>query len=166
MINKSFSLLLAFIIMSFAACSGGGETDSGDKANTTQSTNTETLNPISADQYKVLFENANFIDVLFYGNAVGSMSASDQASVRNFMSYISPTAPTKTKGCKANGRFIFQNSGEIILEADFYVENDCAFFKIFMDGGEFYNAIKPEGIGQLQGFVKQLNPESFVAPGQ
>jgi len=85
-----------------------------------------------------LWNKGNLIDYIFH-NLPFSMNQSEQASIRTNLTYFTPMAQQYiTPGCKPMGRQFFSIEGEIVLEADIYYTETCAFYVFFVDGKAKY----------------------------
>lgn len=85
-----------------------------------------------------LWNEGDLIDYIFH-NLPFSMNQSEQASIRTNLTYFTPM-PQKhiTPGCKPMGRQFFSIAGEIVIEADIYFSESCAFYVFFVDGKATY----------------------------
>ena len=135
------SVIFTFILMSTIACTS----DSNEKQEeSNQNTTTETQVPqqdqlylpsISMDDLKVLWDNCNQMDYIYYDLPI-STSLSDQYSVQQSLRHISdtPVSQSVKDNCKAISRVFFKQDGEDLMEAEIYFSNGCSFFVFFKEG--------------------------------
>lgn len=90
------------------------------------------------DMMMDLWNKGDLIDYIFH-NLPFSMNQTEQASIRTNLTYFSSDPqPTIPAGCKPMGRQFFGIQGNIVLEADIYFSDNCAFYVFFIDGKAKY----------------------------
>jgi hypothetical protein len=85
------------------------------------------------------------------------MNQTEQASIRTNLTYFSsdPQAHIPTE-CKPMGRQFFGIQGNIVLEADIYYSDNCAFYVFFIDGKARYaNKMSESGQAFFSNMIKQ-----------
>lgn len=96
-----------------------------------------------------LVAECDFIDYIFYKLPI-SISQGDKSAIHSNLSFISNDVPASIPDqCKAIGRKSFQKDGEIMLEADVYInESENCFFYVFYENGKktYANNMTTEGI--------------------
>ncbi len=98
---------------------------------------------------KSLAANCDYIDYIFYNLPI-SISQDNSEAILSNINFISRETPTSIPvACKSMGRKSFQKDGEIMLEADIYinVEEQCFFYVFYQNGKKTYaNLMTPEAI--------------------
>lgn len=104
---------------------------------------------ITEDIVKDLGLRCDYIDYIFYDLPI-SISQNDKSAIFSNLSFISKEAPESIPAsCKAMGRKSFQANGEIIIEADVYlnVQESCYFYVFYENGKKAYaNNMTKDGI--------------------
>lgn len=134
--------ILLFSILAIVAM--GGCKESETKSKTEQVENT--LQPLPIIELQRLFEDATYVDYIFY-DLPFSISQSDQASIRQNILLIGQNMPTSiSERCKPLGREFFHVGGDIVWEAEVYHSNNCYGYVFLKDGKAVYaNAFSDEG---------------------
>lgn len=103
------------------------------------------LTSIHIDEMRDLWENCDFIDIIFYGNRM-SLTQGDMESIRRTIGYLIPPPIQHNPACKPMGRITFMVKGDIRQEADIYAGDGCNYF-IWMKNNKpaHINALTPEG---------------------
>ncbi len=93
--------------------------------------------------------SCDYIDYIFYDLPI-SISQDEKSAIMSNINFISrETVGAYSSNCKSMGRKSFQSDGEIILEADIYLDkaNGCYFYVFLEDGKPTYaNKISKDGI--------------------
>jgi len=103
-----------------------------------------------------LWNKGDLIDYIFH-NLPFSMNQTEQASIRTNLTYFSsdPQAHIPSE-CKPMGRQFFGIQGNIVLEADIYYSDNCAFYVFFIDGKARYaNKMSESGQAFFSNMIKQ-----------
>lgn len=93
--------------------------------------------------------SCDYIDYIFYDLPISISQDNKQAIISNINFISRETVSTYSSVCKPMGRKSFQADGEIILEADIYLDkvNGCFFYVFLEDGKNTYaNKISNDGI--------------------
>lgn len=102
---------------------------------------------IPADLVMKMWNEGDLIDYIFH-NLPFSMNQTEQASIRTNLTYFSQEAqPNIPSTCKSPfGRQFYGVGGDIIFEADIYLDENCAFYVFFIDGKPKYaNKMSEQG---------------------
>lgn len=92
-----------------------------------------------------LFQNCGYIDYVFSDLPV-SISQDQKGSIQAMINYFTTTAPASINtGCKPLGRSFYQINGDIVLEADFYFDQNCTYYIFFQDNKPMYSSVMSEG---------------------
>lgn len=104
-----------------------------------------------------LFNRCDFVDYIFYDPSLPmSISLNEQGSIRSTFRHVSRETPTTNGSCKATGRVMYQAEGEYIIEADFYLQDDCTYYIFMVDQKPTYaNAMSPDGIKFFSNNISQ-----------
>lgn len=98
---------------------------------------------------KNLAENCDYIDYIFYDLPISISQDTKQAIVSN-INFLSRAVPSNIPdACKPMGRKFYHIDGEIILEADVYLnQNEGCYFYVFYENGEkaYANNISSDGV--------------------
>jgi hypothetical protein len=114
---------------------------------------------LSREELTRLFNTATQVDIIFFNHPV-SVNQDNPASVRNTVKYISPDAPANpvSSRCKALGRMSWQADGEIIYEADVYIEEGCMYLLFMRDNKPIAaHALAREGFEFFNTILNQVN---------
>ncbi len=108
------------------------------------------------DTLKYLWENCDYIDVLYY-DLPASMSIADSNSIHHMLSIIAAAPAPRKPNCKPIGRLFFQVDGENKASADLYFSDGCQFF-VFMENEKprWGNLITDRGITYFQNNIGQI----------
>jgi hypothetical protein len=95
-----------------------------------------------------LYNRCDFVDYIFYDPSLPmSISLIEQSSIRSTFAHIGPEKAMTDGTCKPTGRVMFQHKGEYIIEADFYLRDECTYYIFMVNGKPTYaNAMSQAGI--------------------
>ncbi len=120
------------------------------------------LPSITLEEMQILYDQADYIDLIFY-NMDFSMSVNDKGNVQRVITFVDKTQPNPNFTCPTMGRIIFQKNGEILIEADMHIDKECRHFVFFKDGKKvFANNISDQGMA----YFNQIFSKVKVAPTQ
>lgn len=123
----------------------------------------ESYPSISVDRLEYLWNNATYMDVVFYELPV-SLNQSTPEQIRSTIAHISETPPVIDPNCKPVGRIFFQVAGDNVEEADIYFQNGCTFYLWLKDGKPTHaNTFTKEGIdfyNNIYAQVQQMNQQN------
>ena len=104
---------------------------------------------LTNDIIKNLAENCDYIDYIFYDLPISISQDNKQAIISN-LNFLSRNVPSSIpNACKPMGRKFFHIDGEIILEADVYLnkEEGCFLYVFYENGKKTYaNKISSDGV--------------------
>jgi hypothetical protein len=142
--------ILAFLFLVFIATACN--TNENKKETKTDSPDTSQnqiyLPSISMEELKILWDNCNQVDYIYYDLPI-STSLDDQYSIQQGLRHISETpVPLNVKNnCKPLGRIFYKDEGEDLIEAEIYFATGCTFFVFFKEGKPAYsNLMTGDGI--------------------
>ena len=156
-------LFLLGLLVSVAACKQDTTptNQDGNSVNTESTETSQMLGSLPFDEMKNLYENADQIDYIYHSLPI-SMNVSDEAGVKNNVSFISSEANAYIPPhCKPIGRKIYYSRGEILIEADLYFNENCKFLvfirnekilwanKMTEAGHKFYSNLLRQ-VGEMQ----------------
>lgn len=118
------------------------------------------LESISFEEMKTIYEETDFIDIIFY-NVDFSMSVNNKSNIQRMVGMVSTNVAQLNPDCQAMGRLFFQKNGALLIEADMYYDKTCQYFVFQKDGKPAYaNDITPEG----QAYFSQIFSQVKVEP--
>ena len=165
--NIFYILIVSLVGSSFFSCGGNTSEDkralSRDEMWKTKTTEVKvsSLPSITFEEMKVLYEGADFIDIIFY-SVDFSMSVNNKTNIQKMVAFVSTNVATINPSCKPTGRIFFQKNGELLAEADMYYDDTCRYF-IFQKNGKaaYANDITPEGQAYFARIFSQVKVESI-----
>lgn len=146
--------LVAFISTILFSCKNGNTDQqliTKDSGETQVATNANDISypSLTKEIIKDLAMNCDFVDYIFYDLPI-SISQDDKKAIVSNINFISKEVPTRIPpGCKAMGRKSFMQNGEILIEADIYLnkEEGCYLYVFYKDGKKAYaNNISSDGV--------------------
>ncbi|GLR19232.1 hypothetical protein [Portibacter lacus] len=143
---KKFIALLLFV--SFLACKENKTQVVAENAPSQPATTTANIPPaIPSDILINLYENCDFIDFIF-PNLPFSISQEDKASIQQTLRHINNVQPTEfDPQCPYFAQQIFQENGEIVLDAKIFFQKGCTYYLFYEDGVVKYSgSFTNEGI--------------------
>jgi hypothetical protein len=150
-----FVLLLAWVSWQCQPAAPQNDSGATEATTTTQAQGTPQYPSIPASTMQYLAENCDYVDFIFY-RANFSMSQSTASAIRNTLAGISTQLPVINPDCPATGRIFFQVEGVNAVEADFFIENGCAYY-IFLENGQYTyaNKMTEQGMAAYLNIIKQ-----------
>lgn len=118
-------LISALIVLS-VACTTGCQNNPADPPPPPPS-DSRTYPSISVDRLEYLWNNATYMDVVFYELPV-SLNQSTPDQIRTTIAHIGENVPSINPNCKPVGRIFFQVQGKNVEQADIYFQNGCTFY--------------------------------------
>lgn len=107
------------------------------------------LPSIDSNVFRKMAEKCDYIDYIFYELPISISQDNRQAIVSNINFVSRESVGEFSTDCKPMGRKFFHINGEIVLEADVYLDklNGC-FFYVFLENGKptSANKISKDGI--------------------
>lgn len=122
-------LLLTLLLFSHCKEKQAEETTTSEQVTTSEPQQAMSL---PRDRLIRLANEADVVDIIYYDLPL-SMNQADPASVKRTLSFIGQPIPLDTEGCKSLARVSFNANGEIIEEAELYLDNKCKMF-VFLEG--------------------------------
>jgi len=129
--------------------------------NVTQAKKISVLPPLPEAHMKIIWEKCDYLDYLFY-NTNFTLSQDNQASIQQFVTFLSNEHATTRKECKSLGRVFFQEKGEIMYEAEFYFEKGCTYLEFLVDNKpKWHNELTPKGIQFFMNLFKKAQSGEY-----
>lgn len=128
-------LTFLFFAALISACDDA-PTKTETKAETPSVTQEKVYLPsVTAEELKVLWDNCNQVDYLYYELPISS-NLDDQYSIQQSLRHVSdaPVPLGVKNSCKPIGRIFYKQDGEDLMEAEIYFSAGCTFFVFFKDG--------------------------------
>lgn len=154
---KNILLLSALIVLSYSCKPNASQKENANTQEPQSSTQVSTTLPsIPEALLTKVFMECDFVDYIFY-ELPFSMSYDQQSTIQSVLRWVDGSTKIPSQGCKALGRMIFQSKGDIMIEAEIYVSQECAYYKWFVDGTATYNNLMTmEGINHYAGIIQQF----------
>lgn len=157
-------LIYIFFLTSLLSC--GGTTSNNQSAENQLDANPGRANTAAAAAVAYpalpqktldkLLNSCDYIDYIFY-TANFSMNQSNAAAIQATLKGISSEGATVAPTCEAVGHVFFQVEGEVIAEADLFLEDDCTLYRFTENQRPVYaNQITPQGISYYVNVFRQL----------
>ena len=162
-----------FLYIALISCIGllsancGGNTEDEKRAKSreamwdtkTTDVKVSSLPSITFEEMKVIYEGADFIDIIFY-NVDFSMSINNKTNIQKRVGFVSTKVAQINPNWKAMGRIFFQKNGEMLAEADMYYDDQCRYFVFQKNGKAAYaNDITPQGQAYFAKIFSQVKVE-------
>lgn len=102
---------------------------------------------IPAEKLIDLYESCDYIDIIFR-DLPFSISQEDKPSIQQTIRNINNVAPTSINtSCTYFAQQIFQEDGEIVLDAKIFFQETCTYYLFYENGVEKYSgSFTPDGI--------------------
>lgn len=162
---------MGLVVAFFSSCGGNGKDDkkalSRDEMWKTKNTEVKvsSLPSITFEEMKLLYEGADFIDIIFY-SVDFSMSVNNKTNIQKMVAFVSTNVAVINSNCKPTGRIFFQKNGELLAEADMYYDDTCRYFVFQKNGKAAYaNDITPEGQAYFAKIFSQVKVETIPSAG-
>lgn len=167
--KNSISTIIALFALILVSSCGGNNADKEAAAKRAEQWKTKaeavkvsSLPSITFDEMKLIYEGADFIDIIFY-NVDFSMSVNNKSNIQRMVGFVSTNVAQINTACQPMGRLFFQKNGEIMVEADMYYDENCRYFVFQKNGKAAYaNDITPEG----QAYFAKIFSQVKVEPAQ
>lgn len=159
--NIFYILIISLAGSLFSSCGGGSTSDEKKTAEV----NVSALPSITFEEMKVLYEEADFVDIIFY-NVEFSMSVNNKTNIQKMVSFVSTSVATTNPNCQPTGRIFFQKNGELLAETDMYYNDQCRYFVFQKNGKPIYaNEITPQGQAYFARIFSQVKVEAIPPEG-
>lgn len=151
---KILYFIAIFSLVSFISCkSDTGSTkvpnETVNEVSAVAAKKTNSLPSLTTDYMKKIASSCDYIDYIFYDLPI-SISQDEKSAIMSNINFISrETVDVYSSNCKSMGRKSFQSDGEIILEADIYLDKaNACYFYVFLENGKpaYANKISKDGI--------------------
>lgn len=149
--------LILFSISFATACthSERPKEENSGAAPSQQTTAAQTLPTLPDSLLAMLRSRVTSIEVTFY-NEPFTMSHTDPKAIAYVVGHIASQPALMNPSCQPGGHMIYVAGGDLLLEADFYYANGCAFF-VFTDRqkNRYANAMTQEGLNYIYQNIEQ-----------
>lgn len=172
---KNIKLLLPlFCLLLVSNCGDTSNVDAASADETAPSTevqnNTPTQMPeypsISIDRLEHLWNNATYMDVVFYQLPV-SLNQSDNAQIRSTIAGVGEKPPVINPNCQSIGRIFFQVGGENVEQAEIYFNEGCTYYVWLEDDQPAYaNEMTDAAINFYNNIFQQVQSAGQQLQGQ
>ncbi|MEM8582724.1 MAG: hypothetical protein AAGF87_00575 [Bacteroidota bacterium] len=176
------TLILSSLLLCFLACGESGqqsETNAGQEVtdpapadhtqvggevqsqpNTVQSqqqtTSGKTYPSIPIDRLEYLWNNSNYMDVVFYQLPV-SLNQSTMEQIRSTIMGIGEEVPAIDPACQSIGRIFFQVDGDNVETAEIFFQQGCTFYLWLEDEQPAYaNQMTEAGVNFYNNIMQQV----------
>ena len=157
------SIFIILLGLALFSCNSNPKTETKKTSPTTvnAAANIDGLLPLPEKDVKILWERCDYLDYLFY-NTNFTLSQDDQASIRQFLTFLS-SEPSKTNSeCESLGRVFFQEKGEILYEAEFHFKKGCTHLIFLKNNKPIYkNELTPQGIQFFMNLFKKAQSGDY-----
>lgn len=159
------NILLLLIAIAFFSCNTDKTKQKVETPKTTETKKVADIPlpypPIPEEDIRVMWEKSDYIDYLFYATNF-SLSQNDQASIRQFLSFLASASGNKNESCKSLGRVFFQEKGDILYEAEFYFQEGCTYLVFLVDNKpKWSNQLTPQGKKFFMNLFKRAQSGEF-----
>ena len=123
------------------------------------------FNAYPADALSKLQQGTTSIDLISLKKDINvSMSFDNPQAVSIIQSFITDEAGNLTNMCLADAHLVFQENGEITIEADLYYQNGCnaLVFKDKQGKDMAANMISNEGVDFFKNFLKNKSTQDTM----
>lgn len=144
-----FSIVFSLGCKSDSASANTTTTEAVNEVVAAAAMKTNSLPSLTTEYMKKIASSCDYIDYIFYDLPI-SISQDERSAIMSNINFISrETVDAYSSNCKSMGRKSFQSNGEIVLEADIYLDKDNGcFFYMFLENGKpaYANKISKDGI--------------------
>lgn len=163
---RSSLFFAALLCLLLTAC--GDKNNAANTATTTTPTNTPPATTTTANTYpsiplerlEYLWDNADYMDVIFYDLPI-SMNQNSLENIRSTLIHISDQTPQILPECKSIGRIFFQVEGKAIETAEIYFQQGCTFYLwLENDQPAFANMMTEDGISFYNNIFRQVQEQA------
>jgi hypothetical protein len=141
-------VLLLSILLLLAACKSDTKPSGNLQQSGTPSSTSANIPPgIPNEKMIDLYENVDFIDFIFR-DLPFSISQEDKASIQQTIRHINNVPPPAINpNCEYFAQQIFQENGEIVLDAKIFFQEGCTYYLFYENGvAKYSGSFTPEGI--------------------
>lgn len=160
-------LFLASCLLLLSHCGNNNSADKTTEASTKQTSTapaaaTASYPSIPVERLEYLWNNATYMDVVFYELPV-SMNQSSLESIRTTLAHIAEEVPAISPNCKSIGRIFFQVGQQNVESAEIYFQPGCTFYLwLENDKPAYANQMTEDGVGFYNNIFKSV--QSQTAP--
>ncbi|MBT8221087.1 MAG: hypothetical protein KJP00_14760 [Bacteroidia bacterium] len=134
------------MIFTFLTLSAQCKSDKPQETTNTETSVEETDLPLlPSEDLQNLYANATHVDYTFYHYSF-SMSYDNQKSIRSVLNFVNQNSSVHDVNCAPLCRMIFLQNGQIIMEAELFVSENCAHYVWYLENQKKYaNVMSPQG---------------------
>ncbi len=115
---------------------------------------------ISLDRLQYLWDNASYMDVVFYELPI-SMNQSSLESIRTTLAHIAEETPVIAPNCKSIGRIFFQVGAKNVETAEIYFQPGCTcYLWLENDQPAYANNMTEEGIAFYNNIFQSVQQQT------
>lgn len=150
-----FFIILAVSFV-FVQCSTKDKNNPQAETNGAAAESKNTLPPLPQEEYSKLIEQCDFIDYIFI-DLPFSLSQNEKESIQQNILFIDRAGVESIpSGCKPMARKFFKIKGNIVLEADVFIDQNCKHFIFYKDNKAVYaNKMAQSGINFYNNLIEQ-----------
>ncbi|MEM7572267.1 MAG: hypothetical protein AAF433_05185 [Bacteroidota bacterium] len=121
---------------------------------------------ISIDRLEYLWNNATYMDVVFYQLPV-SLNQSDNAQIRSTIAGVGEKPPVISPNCQSIGRIFFQVGSENVEQAEIYFNEGCTYY-VWLENDQpaYANEMTDAAIGFYNNIFQQVQSAGQQLQGQ
>jgi len=151
----SFFVFVALILV-FSQCSTKDKNITDGASDQTTVTKANTLPPLPQTEYSMLIEKCDFIDYIFISLPF-SLSQNEKESIQQNIQFIDRAGVESIpSGCKPLARQFFKINGNIVMEADVFMDQQCKHFVFYKENKAVYaNKMAQSGINFYNNLIEQ-----------
>lgn len=152
-------LMFLSLLLLVIACKNDGT--SPDQTKPVESSTSNIVPPgIPNAKMIELYENVDFIDFIFR-DLPFSISQEDKASIQQTIRHINNVPPLAINpDCQYFAQQIFQENGEIVLDAKIFFQEGCTYYLFYEDGvAKYSGSFTNEGIQFFNKILAQAELE-------
>ena len=151
----SFFMFVALSLV-FLQCSTKDKNANAGTPEQITNNKANTLPPLPQAEYSMLIEKCDFIDYIFI-DLPFSLSQSEKESIQQNIQFIDRNGVESIpSGCKPLARQFFKIKGDIVLEADVFMDQNCRHFIFYKENKAVYaNKMAQSGINFYNNLIEQ-----------
>jgi len=112
--------------------------------------------PVPSDVLENIVTKGDHMDIVFYKYPI-SVSRDGKNDVIQELARLTDQSPKAATHCQPDGRIFYNGNGEMLAEADLYIQPDCYYVVFYKEGKPAYaNGLTPEAIQFYDGLTKQF----------
>ena len=147
---KSYTIYSFLLITWFGwSCQTPSTSNKEDVSETSKTI--ENYEPLPQEVFTDMIQRVNKGEITFYGDIPFSLSINQAACVTYFQGVANMAVPDPNCA-EVKGRIFFLQDAESVIDAEFFVSDDCAYFKFFAGDQQYANLLQ----GQAPSILRQM----------